>query len=89
MSIHLEIPDSISQAIRLPTLSLKRQFMLELSVTLYARGILSFGKARELAKLGKHEFGLLLGQRQIPRHYSEEELRDDLKYAHQWLTAAG
>ncbi len=81
MSIQLEIPDSIAQAMRLPAVERKRQLLLELAITLYAQGILSFGKARELAGLGKYEFGLLLGRRAIPRHYGEDELRDDVKYA--------
>jgi predicted HTH domain antitoxin len=53
----------------------------ELAVALYVQGILSFGKARELASMGKYEFGRLLGERGIPRHYSREELEDDLTYA--------
>jgi predicted HTH domain antitoxin len=55
--------------------------LIELAVALYARGILFFGKARELASLSKYEFGLLLGKRKTPRHYSAEDLRDDLMYA--------
>jgi predicted HTH domain antitoxin len=31
--------------------------------------------------MGKHEFGRLLGERGIVRHYGREELEDDLKYA--------
>jgi predicted HTH domain antitoxin len=46
------------------------------------RGILSFGKARELAGLSKYEFGLLLGRRDVPRHYQAEDLQDDIAYAH-------
>jgi len=55
--------------------------MIELAVALYARGILSFGKARELCGLSKYEFGLLLGHRGIPRHYAADDLRDDVTYA--------
>jgi len=31
--------------------------------------------------MSKLEFGILLGKRNIPRHYSEEDLRDDIAYA--------
>lgn len=82
MTIHIEIPDQIAQAIRLPPGEQKQQLLIELAVALYARGVLSFGKARELADLSKHEFGLLLGRRDIPRHYQAEDLQDDLDYAH-------
>ena len=81
MSIQLQIPDSIAQAIRLPPREQQQQLMIELAIALYARGILSFGKARELCGLSKYEFGLLLGQRGIPRHFSADDLRDDIKYA--------
>ena len=81
MGIQLEIPDDVAQAIRLPLEEQKEQLLLELAVALYARGILSLGKARELASLSKYEFGLLLGKRGIPRHYEAEDLQDDLTYA--------
>ncbi len=81
MALHLEIPDSIAQALRLPRHEQEHRVLVELAVSLYAQGILSFGKARQLCGLSKYDFGLLLGQRGIPRHYTEEDLQDDLKYA--------
>ena len=81
MSIQLEIPDSVAEAMRLARMDQKQQLMLELAVALYARDILSFGKARELTGLSKYQFGLLLGQRGVPRHYSEADLQDDVSYA--------
>ena len=55
--------------------------LIELSVSTYSQGLLSFGKARELARIGKYEFSKLLGKRGITRHYGSEELEDDLTYA--------
>jgi len=81
MGITLEIPDSIVQAMRLPERRTKQELLIELSISLYDQGILSFGKARELAQLGKYEFGKLLGERGILRHYGLEEFEDDLVYA--------
>ena len=81
MSLTLEIPDAVEQALRLPKTQRQHELMLELAVALYARGILSLGKASELAKMSKIELGLLLGRRGIPRHYGEEELAQDLEYA--------
>lgn len=82
MTINLEIPTPIVQALRLPPADQEQQLRLELAVALYAREILSFGKARELAQMGKYEFGVLLGNREIPRHYAPDDLEDDLSYAH-------
>ncbi|MBN1584655.1 MAG: UPF0175 family protein [Anaerolineae bacterium] len=82
MSIQLEIPDSIVQAMRLPLADQRQQLLTELALALYAQGALSLGKACELAGLDRYEFGLLLGRRDIPRHYTSSDLEDDLAYAH-------
>jgi len=81
MSLQLSIPDSILQAIRLPEQRIEQELLHELAVALYAQDLLSFGKARELAQMDKYEFGQLLTQRSILRHYGFEELEDDLAYA--------
>lgn len=82
MSLFLTIPDSVVQAIRLPEKRLREEMLLELAAALYAQEALSFGKARELAGFSKYDFGKMLGQRGIARHYGEEELADDLTYAY-------
>lgn len=81
MAIHLEIPDAVADAMRLPGSERQQRVKIELAVSLYAQGILSFGKARQLCGMTKYEFGVLLGRRGVPRHYTEEDLQDDLKYA--------
>jgi predicted HTH domain antitoxin len=81
MTIWLEIPDSVARAMRLPPKEQSRQLKTELAVGLYVQGILSFGKACELAEMTKMEFSLLLGKRNIPRQYDEQDLQDDVNYA--------
>ena len=81
MSLQLDIPDSITQALRLPRPEQQQRLTTELALSLYAQGILSFGKAREMARLDKYEFGVLLGQRGIARHYEPDDLQDDVTYA--------
>ncbi len=81
MSVVLEIPDQVAHAIRLLASEQQQSLMTELAVALYARGILSFGKARELTSLNRVEFGQMLGRREIPRHYTEQDLEDDIAYA--------
>lgn len=81
MGLQLHIPDSVARSIRLPEERMAQELLKELAVALYAHGLLSFGKARELAGMGKYEFGRLLGDRSVPRHYGREELEDDLAYA--------
>jgi len=81
MGIQLTIPDSITRALKLPPDEQQQRLVSELAITLYAQGILPFGKARELAGMTKYEFGILLGKREVPRHYSEDDLQDDIAYA--------
>ncbi len=81
MSLQLSIPDEILSAIRLPEPRIEQTLLQEAAIALYAQELLSFGKARELAQMGKYEFGQLLGQRGVLRYYTSEDLEDDLNYA--------
>jgi predicted HTH domain antitoxin len=81
MTIVIEIPDTVARAIRIPRKQQQRQLKTELALSLYTQGILSFGKASELAEMTKLEFSLLLGKRNIPRQYDEIDLQDDIAYA--------
>jgi predicted HTH domain antitoxin len=81
MSILLEIPDSVAQSLHLPEKEVQARLRTELAAALYAQGILSFGKAAELAGASRFAFADVLSLRGIARHYTEEELIDDLTYA--------
>ena len=81
MSLTLDIPDDVAQALRFPPTEVQAELRKELAVALYARGALGFGKARELTGLTKGEFSEVLGQRGVARHYGEQDLAADLSYA--------
>jgi predicted HTH domain antitoxin len=81
VGLYLPIPDSVTQAIRLPEKRMQEGLLLELAVALYAQEVLPFGKARELAGAARREFAHILGQRGVARHYGKDELDDDLSYA--------
>jgi len=77
----IEVPESVSEAIRLPLREQPDRLRLELALSLYAQDLLSLGKAAELASRDRHSFSAELGRRNIVRHYTDEELADDLRYA--------
>jgi predicted HTH domain antitoxin len=81
MTLHLDIPESITSSLRLPVPEIEPRLRTELGVALYSQSILPFGKASELAGISRLEFAALVGQRGIPRHYTEQELAQDLDYA--------
>ena len=77
----VEIPPDVADALRLPPEDAEREVRKELALALYARRVLPLGKARKLAGLTRWAFEELLGERQIPRAYTEEDLEADLEYA--------
>ena len=81
MTLTLSIPDDILAAIKLPRKQLDRQLIMEMAFTLYARGLASMGTARRLAALDKWAFLDGLAERGIERHYGDQELDEDIRYA--------
>ncbi|MFA4829349.1 MAG: UPF0175 family protein [Thermodesulfovibrionales bacterium] len=79
--ITLEIPEDVILSLKIPKDKVQKELLKELSIILYGEHILSFGKARELAKMSKWEFQEELGKRKIPRHYTEKNLKEDIKFA--------
>jgi len=77
----IEIEDEVYEALRIPDGDREQTVKTELAISLYDRGILSFGKARSLTGLSKREFHRLLGDRRVERHYTDEELAEDREYA--------
>ncbi|MEB3213699.1 MAG: UPF0175 family protein [Leptolyngbyaceae bacterium] len=74
----LEISNDVADSLQLPPSERISRLQQELAVRLYQKGLLSFGKARELAQMTKWEFHSLLGDENIERSYDLEELEDDL-----------
>lgn len=78
----LEVPQEVVDAVKLPPAEVEGELRKELALALYRRGVLSLGKARVLARMSRWEFEELLGERKIPRHYTEADLEDDIQHAH-------
>ena len=76
--LELEIPEELVQSLKLPRDEVPARLKRELALRLYEKGLLSFGKARELAGMTKWEFSYLLREEKIPRHYDLEEFNKDL-----------
>jgi predicted HTH domain antitoxin len=77
----IEIDDEVYEALRIPEAERDATVKTELAISLYDRGILSFGNARALAGLSKREFHHLLGDHEVNRHYTRDELDEDIEYA--------
>ena len=77
--VMVEVSEELVEAMKLPPEEVPLRLKRELAVRLYEKGLLGFGKARELAGMSKWEFQQLLGEEGILRSYDVEELERDLK----------
>ena len=81
MSITLDIPNNIHEALHVTPAEAEARLKLELAVALYAQNALGLGKAAELAGISRLDFNDILAERGIPMHYGQKELDEDLAYA--------
>lgn len=75
----IEASKDLVESLKIPRREALKRLKEELAVRLYEKGLLGFGKARELAGMTKWEFHFLLGVEGIARHYDVEDLEEDLK----------
>jgi predicted HTH domain antitoxin len=64
-----------------PPQEIEGRLRLEMALALYGQELLPSGKACALARLTRWEWEELLSKRQIPRHYCEADLTEDLAHA--------
>ncbi len=83
MPLQLEFNDEIQDALRIPPDEQEGRLRRELALRLYEKGLLSLGKARQLAGMEKWNFLLLLAQDGISRQYDKKELDRDLSTLNQ------
>jgi len=81
MSITLDIPNNIHEALHVTPAEAEARLKLELAVSLYAQNALGLGKAAELAGMSRLDLNDILAERGIPMHYGEKELAEDIAYA--------
>jgi len=81
MSITLDLDEQALASLPFGPGERERLMQIELACRFYANGWLSLGQAARMAKLDPYAFGVQLAERNIPRHYSLDDLKADLRYA--------
>jgi len=81
MSITLDLPNNIHEALHISAAETESRLKLELAISLYAQNALGLGKAAELAGMNRFDFNDVLAERGIPMHYGQKELEEDMAYA--------
>lgn len=79
MKTYLDMPEECIKAVKLPSEEVSTRLKRELALRLYDKGLLSFGKARQLSEMPRWDFQELLTKEGIIRHYDVEELEEDLQ----------
>jgi len=79
LQILIEVPEDLIHAIKLPADEIQGRLKKELAVRLYRKGLLGFGKARQLAEMTRWDFHDLLGDEAVLRRYDVKELEEDLQ----------
>jgi len=77
--ISIDISEDVLQALKVPAGEIDSRLRRELAVRLYEKGLLTFGKARQLSGLSRWTFHDLLGDEGITRRYDANDLREDLR----------
>lgn len=79
--ITISLSEDIVGSVRIPPDEIEEELRKELAVALYARQILSMGKARKLANVTVWEFRQLVAKHNLVTTYNEAELAEDIAYA--------
>jgi len=80
MSITLDIPNNIHEALHVSPAEAEARLKLELAVSLYTQNALGLGKAAQVAGMSRLDFNDVLAGRGIPMHYGQQDLEEDLAY---------
>jgi predicted HTH domain antitoxin len=79
-TIEVQVPDSVLRALRESPAAVARDIRIAAAVDWFSRGVLSQGRAAELADLSRWDFIEELGRRGVPAiNITVDELRAELR----------
>lgn len=73
------IPSDLSRILRVDEKQLPKLVGIYLAVELYREGVVSLGKAAEIAGVTKAEMMEILASKGVPLNYTEEDLQEDIE----------
>lgn len=75
----IPLPKEITMIMKVRERDLSTTLRKIIAVELFREGLVSIGKAGEIAGISRHEMLDLLSAKKIPLHYSAEDLQEDVK----------
>ncbi|ODS40300.1 MAG: hypothetical protein A7315_08970 [Candidatus Altiarchaeales archaeon WOR_SM1_79] len=79
MQATLDLPSEIVTVCKVRQKGLGKFLKKLIAIELFREGVVSIGKASEIASVSRNEMMDMLGERKIPIHYTVEDLKEDLK----------
>jgi predicted HTH domain antitoxin len=84
MTITVQVPDMLLEDLATSPEELDREIRLAAALHLYSRGLVTQGKAAEIASLSRWDFIEALGRAEVPAcQVTSEELTDEVERAYQ------
>ena len=79
LKTHLSLPREIVKICRIREPELPKFLRMTIAVELFREGLVSIGKAAEIAGISRYGMMDILASKKIPLHYSAEDLEKDAK----------
>ncbi|GAB6101011.1 UPF0175 family protein [Thermococcus atlanticus] len=75
----VSLPQDLARILRVSEKELPRAVRIYLALELYREGMVSLGKAAEIAGVSRWEVMEILALKGIPLQYDEEDLKEDIE----------
>jgi len=78
-TVSVNLPRELIHILKIREKDFSKAVLESIAVELYREGLISLGKAAEIAKISKWEMFEILAAKKIPLQYYPEDLKQDIK----------
>ncbi|MFH1774810.1 MAG: UPF0175 family protein [Methanobacteriota archaeon] len=78
-TVSVNLPRELIRILKIREKDFSKAVLESITVELYREGLISLGKAAEIAKISKWEMFEILAAKKIPLQYYPEDLKQDIK----------
>lgn len=78
-TVSVDLPRELIRILKIREKDFSKAVLESMAVELYREGLISLGKAAEVAKVSKWEMFEILAAKKVPLQYYPEDLKQDIK----------
>lgn len=78
-TVSVDLPRELIRILKIREKDFSKTVLESIAVELYREGLISLGKAAEIAKVSKWEMFEILAAKKVPLQYYPEDLKQDIK----------